>query len=170
MDAFRYDLDMEHQIHFGKKFYQDKKTGYWISTTSPRIRAHVWVWINHHGDIPKKHHVHHIDENKSNNDISNLQCLSATAHLSGHITEEKKEWAKKWVEVIRPMTKEWHASEEGRAWHREHGKKCMDKRPYINKNCNFCGKQYQSKMKFSQYCHQNCKMNARRRRLKLTEK
>src|SRR5689334_25155265 len=119
---------MEHQYHFGKTFYLDKKTGYWISTSCPKIRAHVWVWINHNGDIPKKHHIHHIDENKSNNNIENLRCIHYHEHYRLHITEEKREWSRKWIEVIRPLTKKWHASEEGLQWHSKHGLKVWENR------------------------------------------
>src|ERR1700760_3000001 len=113
---------MQHQFHFGKKFYLDHKTGYWISTDHPRVRAHVWVWRNEKGPIPRKHHVHHIDGNKSNNDISNLDCLHERDHYRLHLTDEKRQWARKWIEEIRPLTKEWHKSEEGRKWHRQHAK------------------------------------------------
>lgn len=50
--------------------------------------------------------------NPLNNDISNLAMKTAQAHLSEHMTEERREKARKWAEVIRPLTKEWHASKE----------------------------------------------------------
>lgn len=62
------------------------------------------VWIEHYGPIPKDErgksfHIHHIDGDGNNNDISNLMCLSAEDHfklheLQGDIwapTVEKKE-------------------------------------------------------------------------------
>src|SRR5579862_1948738 len=76
-----------HQIHFDRKFYLDLSTGYWISTTSPRIRAHQWVWINTHGPIPKKCHIHHKDEDKSNNSIDNLQLIHGKQHASHHMVK-----------------------------------------------------------------------------------
>lgn len=33
---------------------------------------------------PKKYHIHHIDHNPKNNDIKNLDCLTAKDHLSHH--------------------------------------------------------------------------------------
>lgn len=57
-------------------------------------------------------HIHHVDMNPLNNDISNLAMKTAQAHLSEHMTEERREKARKWAEVIRPLTKEWHASKE----------------------------------------------------------
>jgi hypothetical protein len=115
----------EHQEHFGKKFYKDKKTGYWISTTAPRMRAHQWVWFSHHGKPPKKCHIHHKDENKSNNQIENLELVFGKQHVSHHMIKmmrdpQQKEKAKARCDKIRPMTIAWHKSEEGRAWHKYH--------------------------------------------------
>ena len=37
------------------------------------IRLHREVWKYHNGEIPKGYHVHHIDSNKNNNSIDNLE-------------------------------------------------------------------------------------------------
>ena len=155
---------MVHQIHFGRKFYLDKKKGYWISVDYPRVRAHVWVWKKIKGSIPKDHHIHHIDENKSNNSIDNLQCLHKTKHLSIHASkEEVKERSRKLMDQIRPLTKKWHASEEGRKWHSEHGKKTWINRKSIRICCLMCHKQIETKVYFQKFCHQNCKAKYGRR-------
>lgn len=52
---------------------------------------HRDIWEFHFGKIPKGHHIHHKDGNKSNNDISNLECLSAIDHFRGHFKAKKKE-------------------------------------------------------------------------------
>lgn len=153
---------MEHQEHFGRKFYLDKKTGYWISTDYPRVRAHAWVWINQKGEIPKGMQIHHIDENKSNNNIDNLMIISASDHMKLHMTKERIDLARKWVDIIRPMTKEWHASKEGRQWHKEHGKKCWDKREYKNLSCNQCKKSFSTKTYHQTFCSNACKSAWRR--------
>ena len=73
-----------HQEHFGRKFYLDKSTGYWISTDyskqRPRVRAHQWVWINHYSIIPKGYHIHHRNDDKSDNRIENLRILCPNCH------------------------------------------------------------------------------------------
>lgn len=154
---------MEHQFHFGKKFYQDKKTGYWISTTSPRIRAHVWVWINYFGNVEKGHHIHHIDGNKSNNEHSNLQELTAKEHVSKHDSPERR--AKNLVHIngIRQLTKEWHSSEEGLEWHREHGLKTWDERKPFEVQCKYCGKIGETKIYHQDFCSNACKSSWRRK-------
>lgn len=154
---------MEHQFHFGKKFYIDKKTGYWISTTEPRIRAHVWVWINTKGEIEKFHHIHHKDGNKSNNDVGNLDKILDKDHYKLHLTDEKREWSRQWANEIRPLTKEWHRSEEGRKWHVEHGIKTWKERKEFEIECLFCKKKLMTKTYHQKYCHQNCKAKYARR-------
>jgi hypothetical protein len=157
---------MEHQFHYNKKFYQDKKTGYWISTTEPRIRAHVWVWKYHNGEIEKGLHIHHKDENKSNNDISNLECISVKNHLLKHDSDQRRKNNLKHIESIRPLTKEWHASKEGLEWHKKHGHKTWNERKLFIINCLMCGSKIETKTYHQKYCHQNCKAKHARRLLK----
>lgn len=156
---------MQYQFHFGKKFYLDKKTGYWISTTCPKIRAHVWVWESCNGTIPAGYHVHHKDKNKSNNSIENLEILIPRDHVKKHLSEEKRERSRKLMEKVRHLTKEWHASAEGRRWHSEHAIKCSfgkwEKRVY---ECQVCSKNYEtSKRSTTKFCSNACKSSYRRR-------
>lgn len=157
----------EHQIHFGRKFYKDKKTGYWISTDYPRIRAHQWVWINSQCNIPRGLHIHHKDGNKSNNDFSNLTIISPSDHMRNHIISDKKRLAKakENCEKIRHLTKKWHASEEGKAWHKLHAlKNKFGKWEPKKYNCEECGKEFESsKRNRTRFCHNNCKSKWRRK-------
>lgn len=73
----------EHQIHFGKKFYL-RNDGYWVCTTDGHLLAHRWVWLNNHYFLSQDMAVHHLDGDKSNNDISNLQLLSHQEHTKLH--------------------------------------------------------------------------------------
>lgn len=158
-DTIRY---MEYQIHSGRKFYQDKKTGYWISTDHPRTRAHRWVWENHHGKIPNGYHVHHRDENKSNNEISNLTLLTQSDHCRHHYTEEKRQASSNLMDKIRPLTKEWHGSEEGKKWHQAHGILSWKDRKEIEIICKICQKLSKTKTYHQQFCSNSCKSKWRR--------
>ena len=61
----------------GLKFCRDDKTGYYLNSTI-RKRLHRYVWEKERGEIPEGYHIHHIDKNKANNDISNLALISAS--------------------------------------------------------------------------------------------
>lgn len=50
---------------------------------------HRKIWIKAFGEIPKdkfgrSYHIHHIDGNPNNNDLSNLSCVSAQKHYEIH--------------------------------------------------------------------------------------
>lgn len=128
-------------------------------------RLHRIVWENFNGPIPKGKHIHHKDGDKSNNEISNLEMVAPGWHVRHHMTPERVKKQREWAKKIRPLTLKWHRSKEGRVWHKEHGKKVWHGMPFSKRNCNLCGKEYKTKFpNRSQYCHQNCKMRARRRR------
>lgn len=158
---------MIRQEHFGKKFYLDKKTGYWISTCCPKIRAHRWVWNNIHGIIPKGYHIHHKNEDKSDNRIENLELIHSFRHLSLHANKpENKERMRKVAEKYRDLTKLWHASEEGKTWHRLHAIKCkFGLNDPIKYKCQQCGNEYLSRLKAksrTRFCSNACKSKWRR--------
>lgn len=153
---------VKYQRHYGKLFYQDKKTGYWISTKCPKKRAHVWVWEYHNGKRPKGFHIHHRDQNKSNNSIENLELLSPSEHSKIHMTEQKKELATKTLNKIRPLTKKWHRSEEGRKWHKENGIQGWIKKKEIEIICDVCGKLCKTKTYHQRFCSNKCKSRFRR--------
>ena len=50
------------------------------------------VYESHYGKIPKGHHIHHIDGNPLNNEISNLKCVTSEEHVKLHQDEFVK-WA-----------------------------------------------------------------------------
>ncbi|MGD0510613.1 MAG: HNH endonuclease signature motif containing protein [Candidatus Micrarchaeaceae archaeon] len=153
---------MEHQFFNEFKFYLDKQTGYWITTNCPKKRMHVVVWEFYKGKVPEGFHVHHKDNNKGNNDISNLGLLSEHEHLSLHMTEERRERVRKMAGDYRHLTKEWHASEEGRKWHKEHGILGWANRKPISLICVHCKKEFVTKSYHQLFCSNACKSAWRR--------
>lgn len=164
-----------HQIHFDRKFYQDKKTGYWMSTDcgkdNTRVRAHQWVWMKNNFNVPKGYHIHHINEDKSDNRIENLELIKASRHLGHHMMKrmlnpENRRKNKELCDKIRPLTKKWHASEEGIAWHKYHAlKQNFGNGPLIKYNCQQCSNEYESKLKAknrTRFCSNICKSQFRR--------
>ena len=57
-------------------------TGYWCTKDGDQL--HRVLWTNFRGVIPDGCHIHHRNENKSDNRFCNLQCLSATQHHRLH--------------------------------------------------------------------------------------
>lgn len=163
----------EKNLYFdGKRFTRDERTGYYLcstlSTDGKRKRMHVYVWEYYNGPIPVGYHVHHINGDKSDNDISNLELLSEFEHLSLHGKEKFEKNYQRVINNLRenaaPKAKEWHASKEGHEWHIKHYNSTKDKlhaeRNFI---CTYCGKEFTSTQIRSQYCSNNCKSAARRK-------
>jgi hypothetical protein len=154
----------------GVKYY---RCGSYFSSQQKHVRGsrrlHRKVWEYFNGEIPKGMHIHHKDENRANNQIENLEVLHSKTHLSNHMTAERREIAKaNIVAHAVPMAKFWHKSLQGREWHSQHAKRVADSIPMITKHCQLCGAEFQTKKHMdwkAKYCHQNCKMKARRRRL-----
>lgn len=149
----------------GHKFRRDKKTGYYLCSTL-HVRLHRYVWEYFNGTIPEGYHVHHIDGNKENNDISNLAMMSRHEHEQLHgatMSEERRQWCRdNLARTARPKASEWHGSAAGREWHRIQGRRGMANRkekPFI---CEMCGKPFTSKVTTSRFCSNPCKSKWRR--------
>jgi hypothetical protein len=132
-------------------------------------RLHVAVWEEANGPTPKGWHVHHKDENKTNNQLSNLEALPGSEHLSQHMSEpDRVALSRESIEVARLAASEWHGSQEGRDWHSRHYHENIahlkeDLRDLV---CDECGDPYQISMiwqKNSKYCSNKCRAAARRK-------
>lgn len=164
---------MSDQVIFdGHKFTKDKKTGYYLKTTVPRKRLHIYVWEYYNGcEVPKGFDIHHKDLDKDNNDISNLECVSRSRHNKIHgelLTEEARERRRQNMNKnAQPRAIEWHKSEEGREWHKEQWENSLGKYQQIKikKICECCGKAYEanySNASTSRFCSNKCKSRYRR--------
>ena len=81
---------LDQQMYMGKKYRQDKKTGYYVCTTGKkRTRLHVAIWEHEHGmAVPPGCVIHHKDWCKTNNDIKNLTCVTIEGHEEIHNHKE----------------------------------------------------------------------------------
>lgn len=136
--------------------------GYYFQRKGSRL--HRVVWEYHNGPIPAGYHVHHIDEDRANNSIDNLELVHGSRHVSFHSGKADHSKA---IKAAQEKAREWHASEAGRQWHRENWEK--NSKPVlferVEKTCEVCGKSYQGlKRKRTKYCHANCKARALRQR------
>jgi hypothetical protein len=103
---------------------------------------HQAIWKHHNGPIPPGMQIHHKDEDFLNNDPSNLECLTRGEHRSKHLGCSPA--LRKALDRLRPLTKEWHASEEGLAWHSEHAKEIYKSRIPLVKNCLQCQSEFKN--------------------------
>lgn len=162
-------MERPSQMFDGKLYVLDSEGRY---LTYSGKRLHREVWKKHFGEIPKGYVIHHIDGDRLNNRIENLQCLSASEHTRIHMQDsERKEKMlrsnkERWQELD-AARREWAKTPEGKRWYQEHWKESIGKMKPIEKKCAACGKTFLDKSGgHGRYCSQNCKMKARRRRLK----
>lgn len=130
-------------------------------------RLHRTVWEYHNGEIPKGYHIHHKDEDRYNNNISNLELVLGNAHLSRHMNkEDRKEQSRHNIKKAIESAPAWHHSEEGRTWHSKHGEEAWEHREINTYTCLQCGKTYQTKSVYGKninhFCSNNCKAAYRR--------
>ncbi len=130
-------------------------------------RLHRYKYECEVGDVGKDFHIHHIDENTLNNDISNLEKKCRTKHVSEHIkerVENNKEWLNRFHLAGIEAAKEWHKSKEGSEWHKEHAKKTgFGNFDYGKDNCEECKEKYLRKTKSARFCSNKCKSESRRK-------
>ena len=145
----------------GLKFYRRPDDGYYYRKYPRTIYLHRYVWEFHNSKIPSNYHIHHIDENKDNNDISNLELISDSEHSKHHAITNEWITSGKSTKVLKDVShlaKEWHGSKEGLAWHSEHGKKTWENRTIYCKMCEYCNNEYGTYYKNkSKYCSDKCK-------------
>ena len=75
-------------VNFGKKDFEEtlRSNGYvYIKFENNWILKHRWIMEKHIGrKLTRKEAVHHIDENKENNEIENLKLISFSEHIRIH--------------------------------------------------------------------------------------
>lgn len=158
-------------IYNGHKFFMTAQ-GYYLGQVNKKpIRLHRYIWECEVGPIPKGHHIHHLDGDKSNNRISNLTILSSHDHASQHGKTHVEQSRESLLTHALPEAVKWHKSESGKLWHKEHYEKAMRQKwnEKVTKVCEICGKEYQVSVVVaykSRFCHPNCKATALRRRRK----
>lgn len=67
-------------VEFNGSKYTVRNHGYLAKTNGDRTLMHRDVWEFHNGPIPQGWDIHHKDENKQNNELSNLECLPKAEH------------------------------------------------------------------------------------------
>lgn len=132
-------------------------------------RLHEEIWRAAHGPIPDGFDIHHVDFNPLNNDVANLRCVEAGEHQRIHVEHRRETGAYvdderlAHLERIRPLTKTWHASEEGREWHSRNARESWVGRECRDEKCQQCGGPYRTRRTGGdRFCSNACRSQARR--------
>jgi len=161
--------DESHVIYRGARY--NLRNGYYkrardFSKDKP-CNLHRAIWLDHFGSIPDKHHVHHIDSNRKNNRIENLQCLDGFTHLSRAAKTNKWIKSKENKENLnkaREKAIKWQKSKEGSEFHRKTAQKRWANQKKTLVKCVYCGKEFEASFPSrAKYCHKNCLENARKK-------
>lgn len=72
------------------------------ATSNGYVYEHIVVWEKHHGSIPPKHCIHHLNGDTSDNRLENLGLVHSGVHLAYHtmkaasmkVREERQEHAR----------------------------------------------------------------------------
>jgi hypothetical protein len=95
---------------------------------------HRAMWEDANGSIPDGFEVHHKDRDTGHNQLDNFELLDHVAHgetRRGECSIEQRAH----LDRVRPKASEWHGSESGLAWHREHGKQTWESRSPRDRFC-----------------------------------
>jgi hypothetical protein len=166
MSQIVYTQGKKYAYFNGVKFTRDDKTGYYLNSTL-LVRLHRYVWEYFNGVIPEGMQIHHIDCDKGNNDISNLELLKTTKHQRFHGKERAindPKWLKKFHEKGIEEAKKWHKSKEGRQWHKKHYENMKDSLyQYKEFICEQCNKEFKAiDNGIVRFCSNKCKSAWRR--------
>lgn len=152
----------------GERFYIQTSGRYFLSGGkggSERL-LHRRVWSDAHGPIPPGMSVHHKDGDWRNNSLDNLELLPADEHMRGHMRERWSDDGQRaafmsGLEKAREAAKDWHASEEGRAWHREHGRSSWSSVEPQDIVCACCGNVFRGHPSAgAKFCSRACRQRA----------
>lgn len=116
-----------------------KRVYYQAPRGSGRGYLHRDIYSDLHGSIPKGMQVHHADHDPFNNDPTNLVLLTPKEHRQEHARKFDEERMEIFRRTTLAAAAEWHGSEEGIAWHREHGKQTWANRTASSFTCPECG-------------------------------
>lgn len=153
----KYYRDMDAKNSYNRKYFSRRKQ---INGIRKNRLLHREVWIFHHGEIPNKMHIHHIDGNPQNNSIENLDLLSPKDHVAKHpFTHERYLKQIDHLNTIRKlaseshktpegiarltkMSREFRDSDKGKGFHKKIAAMSYKNFVPITKNCKLCNKEF----------------------------
>ncbi|MBQ4495646.1 MAG: HNH endonuclease [Selenomonadaceae bacterium] len=122
-------IDDTHQRFNGVTYLKCKDGHY-----SKGAFIHRVVFAYYYGEIPEGYHVHHLDDNKTNNAIVNLQCLTKQEHRRLHNKQPLQKQC-----VCKTCGKIFIVQKECQKHTMYCSKKCASR---IKRICSLCGKDF----------------------------
>lgn len=77
-------------LMFNGNKYTLRNNGYYGMTYGKRTMMHRDVWEHHKGKIPPNYDVHHLNKDRADNRIENLQLLTKSEHTRKHYENDRK--------------------------------------------------------------------------------
>ena len=144
------------------QFHKDCVTGYWVNNTFG-LRLHrekLRLELGLTKEQMKNYDVHHIDRNRDNNDISNLQLINKIQHVTMHAKEQLHT---KIVKICEWCGEEYESSSNVAHKQRFCSNKCKAKYRRANglndttRVCKQCGKEFICDIcSRTQFCSRHC--------------
>ena len=144
------------------QFHKDCVTGYWVNNTY-HLRLHrekLRLELGLTKEQMEGYDVHHIDKNKDNNDISNLQLINKIKHVTAHAKEQLH---KKIIKICEQCGEEYNSSSNVAHKQRFCSEKCKMKWRRANgldrekRVCIYCGKTFTcNKTLSTKFCSKHC--------------
>lgn len=115
--------------------------------------------------MPNGFEVHHADDNHLNNDPANLIAVRSGEHQAEHMRRRLQDPALRklndeYLERARAAAPEWHRSEEGRAWHRDHARQQWAPEARAERVtmavCECCGASFERYHEDARFCTMAC--------------
>lgn len=144
------------------QFHKNCVTGYWVNNTY-KLRLHrekLRIELGLTKEQMKNYDVHHIDGDKDNNDISNLQLINKIKHVRMHA---KKQLTEQITKICEWCGEEYESSSNVAHKQRFCSNKCKMKWRRANgldreqRVCVFCGKTFTcNKTLSTKFCSKRC--------------
>lgn len=126
---------------------------------------HVAIWEDANGRaVPAGFEVHHQDHDTFNCDPGNLECLPKSEHRSQPKNHDPVRNAAALAKA-REAAKEWHGSDAGLEWHRQHAAESIrapgvaapySKAEPISGICEWCGAPFSALSRQARFCGMPC--------------
>ena len=120
----------------GARWYYNTKMGRYRGPTGLMLAVAVWCW--HNGEVPDGYEIHHINEDKTDDRLENLEAVLVSEHRSHH------------GKINGPL---------GGAKAGSSGAHAMwDQRGYQTRVCDECSDDYETRSTYSNYCGKRCRV------------